>query len=188
MGILKISLLTVGVLGVSMLYFGRDTDLPVDRIGQEPAIAPETIVPVSASPDIPAGEMIATANAAPAPLATVPTSVRLTVIPVTPDDTATPQSPAERAEEAARQMAASVNTTAPAPATLLTTVQDTLFVSGSTVNMRAGPSTQHDVVAKLTRGTEVIDMGPAGGGWSQIKVADTGTRGFMATRFLVPEL
>lgn len=196
MGIIKLSCLTVGALGVAMVHFGRDGDLPVDRIGREPTIAQDTIVPVSASldagisasPETAKGEIIATANAAPTvtpPVAAAP--ARLTVVPVTVENASAPQTPAERAEAAARQMASNITKPAPAAASLKTEAFPTALVSGTTVNMRAGPSTSYGVVARLTRGTEVYDMGTAAGGWSQIKVVETGERGFMASSFLDPQ-
>lgn len=72
----------------------------------------------------------------------------------------------------------------PAPEPEQPTVLPVLYVTGSTVNMRAGPTTRDGVVAKLTRGTAVDDLGVASEGWSQIRVIATGKRGFMATRFL----
>ncbi|MCK8485101.1 hypothetical protein MUY21_13735 [Aliiroseovarius sp. S2029] len=197
MGIIKLSCLTLGALGVAMLHFGRDDGLPVDRIGREPTIAQDTIVPVSAaldpgiagSPETAEGEIIATANATPAvqaPKAAAP--ARLVAVPVTLASASTPQTPAELAEAQARKMASNITTATPAAASLTTDAFPTVFVSGTTVNMRAGPSTKHGVVAKLTYGTEVYDMGTTASGWSQIKVVDTGARGFMATRFLVSQL
>lgn len=197
MGIIKLSCLTIGVLGVAMVHFGRDSDLPVDRIGREPTIAQDTIVPVSASPDLgisaspetAEGEVIATANAA--PTVTEPakaTPARLMAVPVTDAGAQAPQSPAELAEAAARKMASKIAKPTPAAANLTTNAFPTVFVSGTTVNMRAGPSTSHGVVAKLTRGTEVYNMGTTDSGWSQIKVVDTGERGFMASKFLTSQL
>ncbi|MCK8463884.1 SH3 domain-containing protein [Aliiroseovarius sp. S1339] len=194
MGIIKLSCLTIGVIGISMVQFGRDGDLPADRIGREPTIAQETILPVSAvldagiaaSPETAQGEVIATANAAPAVVP--PKQTRLVAVPVTLTSATVPQTPAEIAEAAARLMASKA--TKPTPAAVRNNISGALptaLVSGSAVNMRAGPSTGHGVVAKLSRGTEVFDMGPVGGGWSQIKVVDTGARGFMASKFLAPQ-
>ena len=196
MGIIRLTLLAVGAMVASMLHFGRDTDLPVDRIGREPTIAQETIEPVSAAIDLgqsetsepAAGEIIATANAA--PKASHEASQNgLSIVPVTLASAAVPQNAAEQAEHAARQMSASVAKPVPTSKPgFSNATAPTVFVSGTTVNMRAGPSTRHGVVAKLTRGTEVIEMGSTSDGWSQIKVLDTGTRGFMASKFLTPNL
>lgn len=59
-----------------------------------------------------------------------------------------------------------------------------LYVTGNKVNMRAGPATSHGIVAGLVRGTAVDDLGVAAPGWTQIRVIETGKRGFMAARFL----
>jgi len=59
-------------------------------------------------------------------------------------------------------------------------------VTGSRVNLRAGPSTGHDVLAALTRGTRARITGTAGNDWVELEVQATGQRGFMAQRFLAP--
>ncbi|WP_371170316.1 SH3 domain-containing protein [Aliiroseovarius sp. 2305UL8-7] len=196
MGIIRLTLFTVGAVGAAMLHFGRDAELPVDRLGREPTIAQDTIEPVSAGIELDhsdtaapaAGEVIATSNAATAAdLTSTPRG--LAVVPVTLASATAPQTAAEHAEHAARLMAASGAKPEPASQPVITDAGvPVVYVRGSTVNMRAGPSTRHGIVAKLTRGTEVIDMGSAGDGWSQIKVLDTGTRGFMASKFLTPNL
>ncbi|MCK0140906.1 SH3 domain-containing protein [Aliiroseovarius sp. F20344] len=187
MSIIRMSLLTVGVMGAAMMHYGRDDNLPTDRIGREPTIKQDTIVAVSAKVE-------ETDTAAVVPVVAVSADIAestpsfIVKAAATVDDVA---SPAALAEAAARKMAAS----APAPSdegeaqpTSLSTDFPTLFVSGTTVNMRGGPSTQHGVVARLTRGTEVVETGQIDSGWSQIKVVDTGARGFIASRFLKPQL
>jgi len=57
-------------------------------------------------------------------------------------------------------------------------------VTGSTVNLRGGPSTDTEVLASLPRGTEAYLLASVGDGWAQIRVAATGVEGFMADRFL----
>lgn len=178
MGIIRLTLITVAAIGGAMSYFGRDENLPIDRIGREPSIAQETIETVSAP---------AVAQTATPATSTTMVTASFAAVPTTQDNTAPPETAAEEAEAAARKMANRIATSAPA-AIAPTKDQQTAFVSGSAVNMRAGPSTKHGIVARLTRGTEVIDLGSAGEGWNQIKVVDTGTRGFMATRFLAPTL
>lgn len=58
-------------------------------------------------------------------------------------------------------------------------------VTGTRVNMRAGPSTRHPVVAALGKGTQAQYLGQHAG-WAQIKVIETGARGFMSAKFLQP--
>lgn len=192
MGILRLTIFTVGAMGVAMMHFGRDEGLPADRIGQEPTIAQETIQQVSApavANETVATEVVATMNAeaVTAPATHTP-SAGLMVVPVALTSSDAPLTAAEKAEAAARLMASSVTSTKPAVSAQDTSSDNYLYVSGTTVNMRAGPSTSFGVVSKLTRGTEVINMGDAGDGWSQIKVVDTGARGFMASKFLTSQL
>lgn len=60
---------------------------------------------------------------------------------------------------------------------------DQLQVTGSKVNVRAGPSTQNEVIDALTEGTIVSDLGDAGDGWRQI-LLPSGEIGFMSGDFL----
>ena len=59
-------------------------------------------------------------------------------------------------------------------------------VTGSSVNLRAGPSTGVAVVGNLRRGDRAEFLSEAGSGWWQIRDTDTGQVGFMAARFLAP--
>ena len=60
------------------------------------------------------------------------------------------------------------------------TPADIRSVTGNLVNMRAGPGTFYEKVTQLRQGTrvEVIDSSPDG--WLYLRVADTGTEGWMA--------
>ena len=57
-------------------------------------------------------------------------------------------------------------------------------VSGSLVNLRAGPSTSDDVVGKLSRGSRAELVADAGDGWMKIRDLASGTVGFMSEDFL----
>ena len=162
MGIIRLTLVSVVVVGGAMLWFGREDGLPEDRLGRERQTTIEVTQPVQV--------------AAPTPQ---------------PDPTPVPAPAPEPAAEPAPEpevIAAPEPTPAPAPEP--TTQPDqpavlpVLYVTGTTVNMRAGPTTRDGVVAKLVRGTAVDDLGEATQGWSQIRVIATGKRGYMATRFL----
>jgi uncharacterized protein YgiM (DUF1202 family) len=61
---------------------------------------------------------------------------------------------------------------------------DVRYVTGTRVNLRAGPSTLDDVVAQLARGTKAVVLDDGGGGWLQIRDLDTGVEGFMSGDFL----
>ena len=58
-----------------------------------------------------------------------------------------------------------------------------LYVTGSRVNVRAGPSTGDRVVTALDRGAAVQPLGSADGEWVNIRVAN-GNAGYVAGRFL----
>ncbi|MDO5658659.1 MAG: SH3 domain-containing protein [Paracoccus sp. (in: a-proteobacteria)] len=61
--------------------------------------------------------------------------------------------------------------------------EDSLFVSGNSVNFRAGPTTNDRVIGALRRGAMVTAIGATGGEWVQIRDAE-GREGYMAARFL----
>ncbi|WBU53720.1 SH3 domain-containing protein [Paracoccus sp. SCSIO 75233] len=63
---------------------------------------------------------------------------------------------------------------------------DTLYVTGNSVNFRAGPSTSEDVVGRLSRGQMVTAIGPKTGDWVQLRDGQ-GRTGFMSARFLSAE-
>ncbi len=57
---------------------------------------------------------------------------------------------------------------------------DIRSVSGNTVNVRDGPSTNYGVVNKLTRGAEVRILEDNGNGWVLMQPLDGGEAGWMA--------
>ncbi|MEM8849388.1 MAG: SH3 domain-containing protein [Pseudomonadota bacterium] len=74
----------------------------------------------------------------------------------------------------------------PAAAAPPDTEGDLLRVTGTVVNMRAGPSTGNAVVDSLPRGTITEALGAPENGWQQIRDIATGQTGWMAARFLEP--
>ena len=56
-------------------------------------------------------------------------------------------------------------------------------ITGSRVNMRAGPSTADAVLTSLGRGTAVQALGPLGGDWVHVRAPD-GQRGYVSGQFL----
>ncbi len=75
---------------------------------------------------------------------------------------------------------ASASEAEPEPALLL------VAVSGSSVNLRAGPSTNDGILGALFRGEQAEVIATLETGWAHIRVVDTGVEGYMATRFLEP--
>lgn len=176
MGIVKLTFLTVGAMGAVMLHFGRDVDLPADRLGKEPSILHATIEPVSAP------------IAKPKLVAPEPAQVIKAVVKANPVVAPDPNSQASRAVAAAKLMAANAVQVTPAATTSDAAPKfPTMYVRANAVNMRAGPSTKNGIVGRLTRGNEVLNMGDAAPGWSQIRVVSTGERGFIASKFLAAQ-
>lgn len=60
---------------------------------------------------------------------------------------------------------------------------DFWYVSGTRVNLRAGPGTVNAVVASLTFGTEAEVLSDTGADWIEIRTAD-GTAGWISSIFL----
>ncbi len=67
-----------------------------------------------------------------------------------------------------------------APSTPSAPVRDLRSISGNAVNMRAGPGTQYDRIARLTRGQQVAVLQDPGNGWLKLRVLGTGRVGWMA--------
>ncbi|MEM9319775.1 MAG: SH3 domain-containing protein [Pseudomonadota bacterium] len=78
---------------------------------------------------------------------------------------------------------------APAPAddaVATGTGQAILYVTGTRVNLRAGPSTNDAIVTALTQGTAIELVAEAADGWFQIRDPASGSVGFMSGDFLSP--
>ena len=60
---------------------------------------------------------------------------------------------------------------------------DTLYITGNSVNFRAGPTTSDAVVGKLSRGQMVTAIGERSGDWVEIRDGD-GRSGFISAQFL----
>ncbi|EEW24880.1 SH3 domain-containing protein [Rhodobacter ferrooxidans] len=61
------------------------------------------------------------------------------------------------------------------------------YVNASTVNVRLGPSTETDVLGKLSRGEAATVVAVSGDGWAQIRIEGDGIEGYVAERFLTPD-
>lgn len=59
-------------------------------------------------------------------------------------------------------------------------------VTGSRVNLRAGPSTGNRVLGALSEGQQAELISALDNGWSHIRAIDSGVEGYMAARFLSP--
>lgn len=61
---------------------------------------------------------------------------------------------------------------------------DVMFVSGSRVNVRSGPSTDFNVISSVLYGDAVEVVALDDNGWAEIRLVENGARGYMASRFL----
>lgn len=165
MGIIRLTLIFTAGIGGAMWYFGRDTGLPEDRLGRDPGDEPAVVMPVPAPAPRPAPPVVIAPEPVPAP---APEPVVVEAPEPAPPPQAEPQ-PEPQPE--------------PEPDPVFTV----LYVTGSKVNLRAGPSTGEAIVTALHQGDAVDELEPEQDGWSYIRAQESGAVGFMATRFLSPE-
>lgn len=62
------------------------------------------------------------------------------------------------------------------------------YVAGSSLNVRSGPSTNDDVVGKLSRGEATLVVWREGEDWARIRIEGDGIEGYVAMRFLTPDV
>ena len=60
---------------------------------------------------------------------------------------------------------------------------EVLYVTGTRVNVREGPSTDFGIVGTVAEG-DAVELLSEAGGWAEIRFADSGETGFMSRRFL----
>jgi uncharacterized protein YgiM (DUF1202 family) len=60
------------------------------------------------------------------------------------------------------------------------------YVNASSVNVRAGPSTETDILGKLGTGEAALVVAEVDGEWAQIVIQGDGLEGFVALRYLSP--
>jgi len=190
-----------------MLWFGREEGLPEDRLGREIVATPQTAPSEPAPQPEPAPQTEPAQQPEPAPQPDpapqpepepVPTPAPQPQPEPTPQPEAQPEpepeletevlpTPETEPEtEVEPEAEAEVEVEPESEPTPVPTLP-VLYVTGSRVNMRGGPSTNDGIVAALVRGTAVSDLGEVVPGWSAIRVIETGEIGYMATRFLSPD-
>jgi hypothetical protein len=194
---LRLSVLLGAVIYVTLLVAGNqggplrpglaravaegDEIVVLERRFSETLPAPDP-APAPALPAPPAAVVTAAYTPAAAPPAIEPAAEKpapvftLSVLPTIGGDTADPD-PALAVAEAPAE-------TAPddfADGTVW-------YVTASSVNVRQGPSTETSVVGKLTGGEAVTVLAMDGSGWARILIEGDGIEGYVAARFLTPEL
>ncbi|MAM63766.1 SH3 domain-containing protein [Maritimibacter sp. UBA3975] len=190
MGLVRLSVLTLAGLGASMYWFGRDAGVPDDPIGRETAlISDDFITAITGSgEESQEDERLARALASDAS----PETATLVAFRADRDKPAAQPAVAtvEGGETGVVGTASEPEANRPLSGTEKPAAEpeaDYLYVTGSRVNVRGGPSTAYGVISSLGQGTRVEDIGDAGNGWRQVVLTDTGERGFMAGRFLSPQ-
>lgn len=146
------------VYGTGDLRAGRDRPAPATRAA-ETAGADPILAPPALSP--PSAEIIEAATQTPERVQQFPGP------PLRPS----PEHASRRAEE-----------TQQAPAGAQGPI---LYVTGSSVNFRAGPSTSDRVIGALGEGAPVEALGPTDADWVNIRDSE-GRVGYMSGRFLSP--
>lgn len=158
---------TVAIVGGMLVLGTEDDNAPIpDSAETAPAPAAETAAPVQAQP-LDAAQVAADGKQ--------DGSVAASVLPA---------SMPENVETAGASAVADI---VDAPATEPGANRRIVFVTGTRVNLRDGPSTDNAVVDQLARGTEAEVLGEAGDGWLQIRAVATGAEGYMSGNFLSPE-
>ncbi len=170
---IRLTALLCASLYLAMVIFG--TEQPGTATAE--AAAPEPVQPVSARGTFsPATEpLLINANftASPEPAVTPAVAVE----DVTP---AAAEDPAE-AEDSGLLRIGKFD----APASVLQDKGiDVVEVSGTVVNLRAGPSTGNDIVGTLRRGARAELIETAENGWMRIRDLDSGAEGYMSGKFL----
>jgi uncharacterized protein YgiM (DUF1202 family) len=61
------------------------------------------------------------------------------------------------------------------------------YVNASSVNVRAAPSTEAEVLGKLSNGEAALMVAAIDGEWAQIVIQGDGLEGYVALRYLSPE-
>ena len=132
--------------------------LLVVRLNRRPDTDPATTSAVFTTPT----PNVVTATAAPSPSPTAipsPTPTAAVIVPpatqMTPTPTLTPT-----------QVPAATPTTAPSYS--VSPINDTVYISGNSVNVRSGPGTTYSIIGSESKGYELQRTGRTNNGWSRV--------------------
>jgi hypothetical protein len=166
---IRLSILLLGGVFVAMTVLGTEEPgaeaavIQQETLAPMPEVEPGPAPAVAAEPEATRSDLVAAELArALAQRSVKPRAPKLLVV-----------ESADAPPEAAEPLVASLDMTL-------------LEVTGSSVNLRAGPSTGQGIVGRLSRGARAELVAEAGGDWMQIRDPATGRVGFMAARFLKP--
>ena len=176
---IRLSIGLILVIGATMTVAGRDLDDPA-------APSPEVTRLDTGGANGLLGSMVSAADAAEAlPLSANDKAIEIALARTAEKERTRPApaaltlASATRAEPAAAPARAEA---APAPAAQ-TEPDDLWYVTGNVVNLRSGPSTSNPVIGQVSRGDTAERLG-ADGGWVEIRVSETGERGYIFGKFL----
>ncbi|MDJ0826554.1 MAG: SH3 domain-containing protein [Rhodobacter sp.] len=196
--IIRLTLITTAAIVGSMLIFGTDSGVVRDEaiaetmLGGDGAEAP---IETAAAPDEDkkgafADGAVEVATLDPAPVAAEVEVAKEEALDLTGVLPTSMQIDVAVAEAVAATEEEPITLVAAPAADLTSDPQEAepriVYVTGSRVNMRAGPSTQNAVIGRLVRGAEAEVIAEAPNGWMQIRDIATGTEGFMSGDFLSP--
>lgn len=188
----KFILLTFALLGLAFYQMSGGSDFQpparpvIVEAAVEPAAAPVEIAPVTTVsstvslsatlPQVDASEPEADTDDATLPPRQITATIRETVQDV--QDLAARTPDAEPAIQADTTEFSSVDP----DQTLIvpSLITDIRSVTGNSVNMRAGPGTDFEIVDRLTRGAEVEVLQDPGTGWLELRAVESGITGWMA--------
>ncbi|WP_099826145.1 SH3 domain-containing protein [Oceaniglobus indicus] len=177
---IRLTLLLIAGLAVTMYAFGQNPDLPQ---GSDPGGPPEVTRTNSDDSGLltRVGNLIDEATAAEQPGEHLPLASEQKAIEIALAATVSPDAPAAAPPRTVNLGGTTRTTTAPT-----SPENDLWIVTGSRVNLRAGPSTSDSVVGSVREGQRAEMLEETANGWYRIRTADDGQSGFIFGRFLSP--
>ncbi|MBV7408483.1 SH3 domain-containing protein [Maritimibacter sp. DP1N21-5] len=177
MALLRLTLIATAALGAAMYHYGRDDGLPDDPLGRDTALVSPRLL---GGPALAGGGNEKESDAlmlALASDASPESATQLALVSYEPE-----VEPVISAKNPTAEVAdVAPEPEEPEPEEIELAL---LYVSGSSVNVRGGPSTSFGVIDALGYGTPVQDLGDAGEGWREIRLLETGETGYMSGQFL----
>ena len=192
---LRLTILLCSGLFLVMLLGGRD----FGQLRPGLALAEVEAKAVPVATDVPVVETVALeSDSAPSPVAVdgvVQAPVAI-LVPIVPEAEVVPVAEVADVAPVTAELENTVFTLSnyadPAPETVAAPTPvaqgEIWYVAGNSLNVRAGPSTDDAVVGKLSRGEAMLVVAREGADWAQIRIEGDGIDGYVAMRFLTPDL
>ena len=180
---LRLTFLLCSGLFLVMLLGGRDFGQL--RPGLALAQAQAAAVPVTL--EVPAVETVALVKEAPFVVPVVVTAVAVVPVVVPVTELAAAPAPVEP-ENTVFTLSDYAEPAADVAAADPSAEGEIWYVAGNSLNVRSGPSTDTDVVGKLTRGEATLVVWREGDDWARIRIEGDGIEGYVAVRFLSAEV